>query len=59
MASKLAGISNLPAYVRYADDEQSMACSLIENIQREDLNPLEIALHINDCSKSLVIHNLR
>ena len=43
-ASKLAGISNIPAYVRYADDEQSMACSLIENIQREDLNPLEIAL---------------
>ena len=43
-ASKLAGISNLPAYVRHADDEQSMACALIENIQREDLNPLEIAL---------------
>ena len=43
-ASKLAGISNLPAYVRHADDEQSMAYALIENIQREDLNPLEIAL---------------
>ena len=43
-ASKLAGVSNIPAYIRYADDEQSMAFALIENIQREDLNPLEVAL---------------
>jgi ParB family transcriptional regulator, chromosome partitioning protein len=43
-ASKLAGVSTIPAYVRHADDEQSMAYALIENIQREDLNPLEVAV---------------
>jgi ParB family chromosome partitioning protein len=43
-ASKLAGITEIPAYIRFADDEQSMAFALIENIQREDLNPLEVAL---------------
>lgn len=43
-ASKLASISTIPAYVRHADDEQSMAYALIENIQREDLNPLEVAV---------------
>ena len=43
-ASKLSGASSIPAYVRHADDEQSMAYALIENIQREDLNPLEVAV---------------
>lgn len=43
-ASKLAGLSEVAAYVRKADDEQSMAFALIENIQREDLNALEVAL---------------
>ncbi|GAB5408358.1 MAG: ParB/RepB/Spo0J family partition protein [Balneolaceae bacterium] len=43
-ASKLAGIDEIPAYIREADDEQSMAFALIENIQREELNPLEIAM---------------
>lgn len=43
-ASKLAGIDEIPAYIREADDEQSMAFALIENIQREELNPLEVAL---------------
>ncbi len=43
-ASKLAGIDEIPAYIREADDEQSMAFALIENIQREDLNPLEVAM---------------
>ncbi len=43
-ASKLAGIDEIPAYIREADDEQSMAFALIENIQREDLNALEVAL---------------
>ncbi len=42
-ASKLAGLDLIPAYVREADDEQSMAFALIENIQREDLNALEVA----------------
>lgn len=43
-ASKLAGIKEIPAFIREADDEQSMAFALIENIQREELNPLEVAL---------------
>lgn len=43
-ASKLAGLETVPAYVRTADDEQMMEMALIENIQREDLNPMEVAL---------------
>lgn len=42
-ASKLAGIKELPAYVRIADDQSMMEMALVENIQRTDLNPLEIA----------------
>jgi ParB family chromosome partitioning protein len=43
-ASKLAGLKELPAYVREANDEEIISFALIENIQREDLNPVEIAL---------------
>ncbi len=43
-AAKIAGIPEIPAYIREANDEQSMAFALIENIQREDLNPLEVAM---------------
>ncbi|MFN1834116.1 ParB/RepB/Spo0J family partition protein [Balneola sp. MJW-20] len=43
-ASKLAGLAEIPAFIREADDEQSMSFALIENIQREELNPLEVAL---------------
>ncbi|MDX1908428.1 MAG: ParB/RepB/Spo0J family partition protein [Bacteroidia bacterium] len=43
-ASRLAGLENVPAYVRTANDEQMLEMALIENIQREDLNPIEIAL---------------
>lgn len=43
-AAKLVGLELIPAYIREADDEQSMAFALIENIQREQLNPLEVAL---------------
>ena len=43
-ASQLAGLTALPAYIRTADDENVMEMALIENIQREDLNSLEIAL---------------
>lgn len=43
-AAKLAGVKEIPAYIREADDEQSMAFALIENIQREELNPIEVAL---------------
>lgn len=42
-ASKEAGLKAVPAYVRTANDEQMLEMALIENIQREDLNPIEIA----------------
>lgn len=43
-ASLLAGLKTIPAYVRTADDESVMEMALIENVQREDLNSMEIAL---------------
>jgi ParB family chromosome partitioning protein len=43
-ASQLAGKKSIPAYVRTANDERVMEMALIENIQREDLNALEVAL---------------
>lgn len=43
-ASKLAGLKKIPAYIRTADDQQMLEMALIENIQRENLNPIEISL---------------
>lgn len=43
-ASALAGRRTIPAYIRTADDENMMEMALIENIQREDLNAVEVAL---------------
>ncbi|MCB9278411.1 MAG: ParB/RepB/Spo0J family partition protein [Lewinellaceae bacterium] len=43
-ASKLAGIKEAPAYIRIANDQTLLEMALIENIQREDLNALEIAV---------------
>ena len=43
-ASQMAGLLSVPAYIRTADDENMMQMALVENIQREDLNPIEIAL---------------
>lgn len=43
-ASQLAGLTSIPAYIRTAGDENVMEMALIENIQREDLNSIEIAL---------------
>lgn len=43
-ASQLAGLKEIPAFIRTANDEQMLEMALVENIQREDLNPLEIAL---------------
>ena len=42
-ASKMAGLESIPAYVRTANDQQMLEMALIENIQRENLNSLEIA----------------
>ena len=46
-ASKLAGLETVPAIVKEASDESVLAMSLIENIQREDLNPLEEPMQCN------------
>lgn len=43
-ASKLAGITEIPAYIRTANDQQMLEMALIENIQRENLNAIEVAL---------------
>ena len=43
-ASQLAGLTSIPAYIRMIKDENVMEMALVENIQREDLNPVEIAL---------------
>ena len=53
-AARLAGLQTLPAYVREVDDENLHAMALVENIQRQDLNAIEIALGmqrlIDECS---------
>lgn len=43
-ASKLAGLEVIPAYIRIANDNESLTMALVENIQRHDLDPIEIAL---------------
>lgn len=43
-AARMAGLKEIPAYIRTAEDETMMEMALIENIQREDLNAVEIAL---------------
>ena len=43
-AVKLAGLTEIPAFIRVANDEQMLELSLVENIQLEELNPLEIAI---------------
>ena len=45
-AAQVAGLQEVPALIREVDDDAALAMSLIENIQREDLNPLEEALGI-------------
>ncbi len=53
-ASKLAGLKTIPAYVRLATDVQMLEMGIIENIQRENLNPVEIARSfqrlLNECN---------
>lgn len=45
-ASRLAGLSEIPAFVRSAGDSEVLEMALVENIQREDLNPLDVALSL-------------
>ncbi len=43
-ASRLIGLETIPAYIRIANDQESLEMALVENIQRQDLDPIEIAL---------------
>ena len=43
-ASKLIGLKTIPAYIRLANDNESLVMALVENIQRHDLDPIEVAL---------------
>ncbi len=43
-ASKLVGLDTVPAYIRIANDQESLEMALVENIQRQDLDPIEISL---------------
>lgn len=43
-ASKMAGLTVIPSYIRIANDNESLVMALVENIQRHDLDPIEIAL---------------
>lgn len=54
-ASKLAGKDSIPAIVRVIDDEQMMEVAVLENLQREDLTPLEEAEAYNTLMKNLKI----
>ena len=45
-ASKLAGLIKIPAFIRIANDQQMLEMALVENIQRENLNPIEVALSL-------------
>ena len=55
-ASKLAGIDELPCYIRIADDQHMLEMAIVENVQRKDLNAIEIALSyqrlIDECNLS-------
>jgi len=46
-AAKRAGLTHVPAYIRVANDEQMLELALVENIHREDLNAIEIAISYN------------
>lgn len=50
-ASKLAGKEDIPAYIRLADDQTLLEMALVENIQRENLNPIEIAFSLERLKK--------
>ena len=63
-ASKIAGLKKIPAFIKNANDEQMLEIAIVENIQRKDLNPIEIALSFKrlideckltqeECSKKL------
>lgn len=55
-ATKRAGLKEIPAYIRLADDQEMLEMALVENIQREELNPIEVAISyqrlLDECALS-------
>jgi ParB family chromosome partitioning protein len=53
-ASQMAGLTEVPVYIRIADDQEMLEMALVENIQREDLDPIEVSLSykrlIDECN---------
>ncbi len=56
-ASKIAGLTKVPAIVKDVSDDEAFEIALIENIQREDLNPLELAIAFDKLSKMGYTHD--
>jgi ParB family chromosome partitioning protein len=54
-ASKLVGLPTIPAYIRIANDQESLEMALVENIQRQDLDPIEIALSYQRLTEEIEI----
>jgi len=52
-AARMAGLTQVPVYIREMDEKEAMAAALIENLQREDLNPLEEALALQTLKNTL------
>jgi ParB family chromosome partitioning protein len=55
-AAKIAGLLTVPVVIRQADNQTTLAMALIENIQREDLNPIEVALGLKRLMKEFDIN---
>ena len=54
-ASKLVGLPTIPAYIRIANDQESLEMALVENIQRQALDPIEIALSYQRLTEEIEI----
>ena len=52
-AAKKVGLQTIPAYIRLANDDESLTMALVENIQRQDLDPIEIALSYQQLMQEL------
>lgn len=52
-ASKIAGLKDVPVYIRQANDQQLLELALLENLQREDLNSIEVALSLKRMMEEL------
>ena len=57
-AARLAGLTQIPAYIRTADDQAMLELALVENIQREDLDAVEVAIRAYDPCLSCATHAL-